>query len=171
MLASENLCRQDENNLVLRGRCKYVHLKNHWVLEIMQQNIAVILWQLYYSKISFKGFWACEILTCKGFQYKRRRLWFTYLFDCAVLGIPYWFSHFKVKQHWTVPIVPMWWRDFRSKILIQNLISKVSRRAKTSEVRTKSSSTTRTTIISPQPDVYSNNDKSNVDGGYVSLSC
>ena len=40
-----NIC-----NLVLRTRRKYVHLKTHWALQVMHQNLA---WQLYYGKISF----------------------------------------------------------------------------------------------------------------------
>ena len=45
---------QDENDLVLRSRCKYVHLKSHSAAQITRQNLVIILQQLlYHSKISF----------------------------------------------------------------------------------------------------------------------
>ena len=52
--ASANLHHLDENALVLSSRYKYVHLKTHWAPEIIHQNLAIILRQLYRSKISFK---------------------------------------------------------------------------------------------------------------------
>ena len=41
------------NDLVLKSKCKYVNVKIHWAPQIKHQNLAVILWQLYYGKISF----------------------------------------------------------------------------------------------------------------------
>ena len=51
--SSTNLFHQDDKNQVVRGRCKYVHTNTNWDLEIMLKNIALILRQLYYVKISF----------------------------------------------------------------------------------------------------------------------
>ena len=43
----------DESVQTLSSRYKYAHLKTDWAPQIMHRNIAIILWQLYYSKISF----------------------------------------------------------------------------------------------------------------------
>ena len=51
--ASANLDHQYQSDLVLKSLCKYVHFKTHSAPQIMQQNLAGILWQLYYIKISF----------------------------------------------------------------------------------------------------------------------
>ena len=46
MFVLENLHHQDEKDLALISRCKYVHLKTHQVCDIIQQNIDLILRQL-----------------------------------------------------------------------------------------------------------------------------
>ena len=43
----------DESVQTLSSRYKYAHLKTDWAPQIMHRNIAIILWQLYYSKITF----------------------------------------------------------------------------------------------------------------------
>ena len=44
---------KDDYDLVLRTRFKYVHLKSSRAPQITHQNLAIILRQLYYGKISF----------------------------------------------------------------------------------------------------------------------
>ena len=52
-LTFTNLHHYDENIKVVNCRFKYVYLKSHLALQIMHQNIAIMLLQLYYGKISF----------------------------------------------------------------------------------------------------------------------
>ena len=58
--ASTYLNHLDENVLDLSSQCKYALLKTHYAPQIVHQNLAVFLWQLYSSKISFMGSGGCS---------------------------------------------------------------------------------------------------------------